>query len=131
MRKIKTTNAIINPDIIEACMGVKPKMFLSAFLSFNGFELIFSRRDWLKSGLDLILGVLFVLFLLRFIWTFNKFDDIFLLTGGAAGTKTLTVDVYETGFNIGNLGTGAANAVLVFLILVFAAIFIIRFSPKE
>ncbi len=79
----------------------------------------------------LILGVLFVLFLLRFIWTFNKFDDIFLLTGGAAGTKTLTVDVYETGFNIGNLGTGAANAVLVFLILVFAAIFIIRFSPKE
>jgi len=79
----------------------------------------------------LILGVLFILFLLRFIWTFNKFDDIFLLTGGAAGTKTLTVDVYETGFNIGNLGSGAANAVLVFLILVFVAIFIIKFSPKE
>ena len=79
----------------------------------------------------LILGVLFILFLLRFIWTFNKFDDIFLLTGGAAGTKTLTVDVYETGFNLGNLGSGAANAVLVFLILVFVAIFIIKFSPKE
>ena len=41
----QTTNAIINPDIIEACMGVKPKMLLSAFLSFSGFELIFSRRD--------------------------------------------------------------------------------------
>ena len=53
------------------------------------------------------------------------------LTGGAAGTKTLTVDVYETGFNLGNLGSGAANAVLVFLILVFVAIFIIKFSPKE
>ena len=79
----------------------------------------------------LILGVLFILFLLRFICTFNKFDDIFLLTGGAAGTKTLTVDVYETGFNLGNLGSGAANAVLVFLILVFVAIFIIKFSPKE
>ena len=79
----------------------------------------------------LILGVLFILFLLRFIWTFNKFDDIFLLTGGAAGTKTLTVDVYETGFNIGNLGSGAANAVLVFLILVLVATFIIKFSPKE
>ena len=79
----------------------------------------------------LILGVLFILFLLRFIWTFNKFDDIFLLTGGSAGTKTLTVDVYETGFNIGNLGSGAANAVLVFLILVLVATFIIKFSPKE
>ena len=79
----------------------------------------------------LILGVFFILFLLRFIWTFNKFDDIFLLTGGAAGTKTLTVDVYETGFNIGNLGSGAANAVLVFLIFVVVAIFIIKFSPNE
>ena len=82
-------------------------------------------------SLPFLIGIMSILFLLRFIWTFNKFDDIFLLTGGAAGTKTLTVDVYETGFNIGNLGTGAANAVLVFLILVFAAIFIIRFSPKE
>ena len=34
-----------------------------------------------------IAGILAVLFLLRFIWTFNKFDDIFLLTGGGnAGT---------------------------------------------
>ena len=33
----------------------------------------------------MLLGILSVLFLLRFIWTFNKFDDIFLLTGGNAG----------------------------------------------
>ncbi|MDA9930968.1 sugar ABC transporter permease, partial [Alphaproteobacteria bacterium] len=33
-------------------------------------------------SLPFIAGILAVLFLLRFIWTFNKFDDIFLLTGG-------------------------------------------------
>ena len=65
-----------------------------------------------------------MLFLLRFIWTFNKFDDIFLLTGGGAGTRTLTVDVYEQGFAVSNLGAGAAVAVVVFVVLlVFATVF--------
>jgi hypothetical protein len=36
-------------------------------------------------SLPMLMGILSVLFLLRFIWTFNKFDDIFLLTGGNAG----------------------------------------------
>ncbi|MCR9058322.1 MAG: sugar ABC transporter permease, partial [Rhodobacteraceae bacterium] len=71
------------------------------------------------------------LFLLRFIWTFNKFDDIFLLTGGNAGTRTLTVDVYEQGFALSNLGAGAAVAVVVFVVLVTFATLFIRFSPKE
>ena len=39
-------------------------------------------------SLPQLMGIMAVLFLLRFIWTFNKFDDIFLLTGGAAGTRT-------------------------------------------
>jgi multiple sugar transport system permease protein len=82
-------------------------------------------------SLPQLAGILAVLFLLRFIWTFNKFDDIFLLTGGAAGTRTLTVDVYEQGFAVSNLGAGAAVAVVVFVVLlVFATVFI-RFSPKD
>ena len=56
------------------------------------------RELWLPQ----LAGILAVLFLLRFIWTFNKFDDIFLLTGGAAGTRTLTVSVYEQAFAINN-----------------------------
>ncbi|MEK8105967.1 hypothetical protein NKG94_13920 [Micromonospora sp. M12] len=28
---------------------------------------------------------------LRFIMTFNKFDDVYLLTGGAAGTEVVSV----------------------------------------
>jgi len=64
-----------------------------------------------------LMGIMAVLFLLRFIWTFNKFDDIFLLTGGAAGTRTLTVNVYEQAFAVSNLGAGAAVAVVVFLVL--------------
>ncbi len=88
------------------------------------------QQFWYLS-LPQLLGILAVLFLLRFIWTFNKFDDIFLLTGGAAGTRTLTVDVYEQAFAVSNLGAGAAVAVVVFFVLLFFALIFFKFSPQD
>lgn len=88
------------------------------------------QQFWYLS-LPQLLGILSVLFLLRFIWTFNKFDDIFLLTGGAAGTRTLTVDVYEQAFAVSNLGAGAAVAVVVFIVLLFFALIFFKFSPQD
>ena len=83
-------------------------------------------------GLPQLLGILSVLFLLRFIWTFNKFDDIFLLTGGNAGTRTLTVNVYEQAFAVSNIGAGAAVAVVIFFcLLLFAYVFFRTMSQEE
>lgn len=82
-------------------------------------------------SLPQLMGIMAVLFLLRFIWTFNKFDDIFLLTGGAAGTRTLTVNVYEQAFAVSNLGAGAAVAVVVFVILLFFSVIFFKFSPED
>ncbi len=82
-------------------------------------------------SLPQLMGIMAVLFLLRFIWTFNKFDDIFLLTGGAAGTRTLTVNVYEQAFAVSNLGAGAAVAVVVFLVLLCFSVIFFRFSPED
>lgn len=82
-------------------------------------------------SLPQLLAILSTLFLLRFIWTFNKFDDIFLLTGGAAGTRTLTVDVYEQGFALSNLGAGAAVAVVIFLMLLSFSAFFFLFMNRE
>ena len=78
-----------------------------------------------------LLGILSILFLLRFIWTFNKFDDIFLLTGGNAGTRTLTVNVYEQAFAISNIGAGAAVAVVIFACLLVFSVFFFRFLSRE
>jgi multiple sugar transport system permease protein len=77
-----------------------------------------------------LVGILSTLFLLRFIWTFNKFDDIFLLTGGAAGTKTLTVQVYDQAFALADLGAGAAVAVALFVILAAFMVLYFRFAPE-
>jgi len=88
------------------------------------------QQFWYIS-LPQLIGILSVLFLLRFIWTFNKFDDIFLLTGGASGTRTFTVNVYEQAFALSNLGAGAAVAVVIFFVLATFLFFYFRFGPKE
>ena len=88
------------------------------------------QQFWYLS-LPQLLGILSVLFLLRFIWTFNKFDDIFLLTGGNAGTRTLTVNVYEQAFAVSNIGAGAAVAVVIFACLLVFAVFFFRFVSRE
>ncbi len=75
-------------------------------------------------------GILATLFLLRFIWTFNKFDDIFLLTGGAAGTETITIRVYDYAFARSDLGLGAALAVVLFFILALFLTVYFRYAPK-
>lgn len=88
------------------------------------------QKFWYLS-VPQLLGILSVLFLLRFIWTFNKFDDIFLLTGGNAGTRTLTVDVYEQAFALSNIGAGAAVAVVVMLFLITFSFFFFKFISRE
>ncbi|MEO0486661.1 MAG: sugar ABC transporter permease [Pseudomonadota bacterium] len=89
----------------------------------------FQQFAWIS--LPQLLGILSVLFLLRFIWTFNKFDDIFLLTGGSAGTRTLTVNVYEQAFAISNIGAGAAVAVVIFACLLGFSFFFFRYMSQE
>ncbi|WP_417273189.1 carbohydrate ABC transporter permease [Celeribacter halophilus] len=88
------------------------------------------QQFWYLS-LPQLLGILSVLFLLRFIWTFNKFDDIFLLTGGNAGTRVLTVNVYEQAFAVSNIGAGAAVAVVIFACLLLFSVFFFKFMSKE
>ncbi len=67
--------------------------------------------------------VLGAIFLLRLIWTFNKFDDIWLLTGGGFGTNVLPVLTYQFSFKLNDFGQGAANAMILLLILVVFLIF--------
>ncbi len=88
------------------------------------------QKFWYLS-VPQLLGILSVLFLLRFIWTFNKFDDIFLLTGGNAGTRTLTVNVYEQAFAISNIGAGAAVAVVIFAVLLSFSVFFLKYVSRE
>lgn len=66
-----------------------------------------------------IMPVLLLTAVLRMIWTFHKFDIIYLLTGGGPldATTTLPVMVYLQGFQDMDLGRAAAVAIVTMLIL--------------
>ena len=67
--------------------------------------------------------VLTVLVVLRFIFTFNKFDDVYLLTGGGADTQVASVLVSQDLTARGDIGAAAAQALVLagVLILMIAA----------
>ena len=71
------------------------------------------------------------IFLLRLMWTFNKFDDIFLLTGGGFGTKVLPVLTYEFSFRLFDFGRGAATAMILLTILVIFITFYIAIVMRN
>jgi multiple sugar transport system permease protein len=69
-------------------------------------------------------NVTLLLVLLRFIWTFNKFDDVYLLTGGGAGTQVVSIRVYQFLTAYTNVGAASAEALLLAVLLgVFAALY--------
>jgi multiple sugar transport system permease protein len=65
-----------------------------------------------------LMPVIALLVLLRTIWTFNEFDAIFLLTGGAAGTGVASVRIYELLTVQQNVGGAAAQSVVLAVVLI-------------
>jgi len=66
-----------------------------------------------------LVPIIGLLAILRTIWTFNEFDDIFLLTGGAAGTGVASIQVYNYLTVQRNVGAAAAQSVIMALVLIF------------
>ncbi|MDF2048530.1 sugar ABC transporter permease [Arthrobacter sp. Cr_A7] len=79
-----------------------------------------------------LLPTIAMLSVLRFIWTFNSFDDIYLLTGGGAGTEVVAVTVFNFLTARGDIGAASAQALILALILgLFVGIYIKFFAKKE
>lgn len=72
-----------------------------------------------------------VLALLRFIWTFNNFDDIYLLTGGGSGTEVVSVRVYNYLVARGDIGAASAQALVLAVILIVLVTVYLRFAARE
>jgi len=79
-----------------------------------------------------LLPTIAVLTVLRFIWTFNNFDDIYLLTKGSAKTQVVTVRVYDYMINRGDIGAAAALAlVLAAILAVLVTVYLKVFGRRE
>jgi multiple sugar transport system permease protein len=72
--------------------------------------------------------VLIVVVVFRTIWTFNKFEEIYLLTKGGPGTSTFNLAVYAFEQSIANLklGVGAATGVIMMIMLSVGSVIYLR-----
>ena len=90
------------------------------------------RQFW-HITLPSLRPILIVIILLRGVWMFNKFDVIYLTTGGGplGATEHLPVLSYRQAFALYDIGSGAAVATLSFLVLMLAVTLYFRFFPME
>jgi multiple sugar transport system permease protein len=84
------------------------------------------QRFW-RITLPQLQGVIALLTVLRFIWTFNEFDDIYLLTQGGAGTEVVSVRVFNYLTGRGDIGAAAALSLVLALLLVVLLFLYFRF----
>lgn len=74
--------------------------------------------------------VITLLAMLRFVMNFNKFDDVFLLTGGGSGTEVASVRVYDLLTSRFDVGAASAQAMaLAVVLIVFLAVYLKFFAP--
>jgi len=90
-----------------------------------------TQRFW-HVVLPQLLPTIAVLSVLRFIWTFNSFDDIYLLTGGGAGTEVVSVRVFNALTARGDIGVASAQAlVLAWILALLVVLYLRRFRTQE
>jgi len=77
--------------------------------------------------LPLLKPFIAVAVLFRAMDAFRIFDLIWVLTGGASGTETLSVYIYRVLFRYADLGYGSAMTVALFIIVFLLSLSLIRF----
>lgn len=88
-------------------------------------------QTFFRITLPQLKTVFAVLFLLRFIWAFNTFDEIYLLTGGAGGTEVVSVQIFEYLFGQSDIGAAAALSIVLAVVLAVLLLIYFRFAPRE
>ncbi|MEU6678937.1 sugar ABC transporter permease [Streptomyces sp. NPDC046925] len=78
-----------------------------------------------------LMPVMALLCVLRFIMTFNKFDDVYLLTNGGAGTEVAAVRVYDFLTSRYDVGAAAAQALVLAAVLMVLLGLYFKFFGKK
>lgn len=85
-------------------------------------------RRFFDVTLPQLREVLIVVIVFRTIWTFNKFEEIYLLTKGGPGTSTFNLAIYSFEQSMASLklGVGAAAGVVMMVMLLAGSVVYLR-----
>ena len=115
--------------VLLASMSSIPRdLYESAYMDGAGFWSSFRYIT-----MPMIKGVSAISTILMFIWVFNRFDNIYLLTGGGPNKATYTLPImsYYTSFMRGNMGKATAMAVVMLMVMTIVAILYLRVMKSE
>lgn len=78
-----------------------------------------------------LLPTVALLVLFRMVMAFNEFDDVYLLTGGAAGTQVASVRVFEQLTGSSDIGGASATAAVMAVFLGVALAVYLRLTARQ
>jgi len=112
--------------LLAGLQGIPKELYESASIDGAGFW-----KSLRHITLPSIRSVTTMCTTLMFIWTFNNFETIYLLTAGGPNEATfvLPIHIYYTSFYRSKIGYGSAIAVIVLIIMMIAAL--IRFRLQR
>ena len=115
--------------ILARLQAINPKLYEAAKVSGAG-----SIRCFFDVTLPNLKTTFFLLALLRGIWMFNKFDLIYIITGGGPlkVTETLPIYAYRLAFEDFDFGKAAAACTIMFLVLAIGSVVYFKlFDPSK
>lgn len=95
-----------------------------------------SWQQFWRITIPMMKDLLITIVLLRGLWMFNKFDLVWLLTGGGPleKTETLPIYIYLNTFKLNEVGYGATVAVtsaVIMMVIMYVYLKITNYSPKD
>lgn len=116
--------------LLAGLQGISPDLYEAS--KIDGASAV---QSFLRITLPLLKPISFVSITLMFIWTFNNFENIYLLTYGGPLTYTTTLPIlaYKTAFFKSDMSYASAIAVLMMVCMVIFTIIYLRvlFRDKE
>jgi multiple sugar transport system permease protein len=119
------------PFVVIALLGILQSIPTEIYEAARVDGANFFHEFWYIT-LPAVLPVFVLTALLRTIWTWDKFDIIYLLTGGGPvnATTTLPVFVYREAFDNWRMGRASAVAMVTFAVLLACTMIYLRFYDR-
>lgn len=109
--------------LLSGMQGIPDELYEAASIDGAGFF-----RSFWRITLPMLKPVSMISTVLMFIWTFNNFENIYLLTKGGPANATFVLPIlsYYTAFFRSQLGYASAISTLLLVVLLFLALIYMR-----
>jgi ABC-type sugar transport system permease subunit len=108
--------------------GIPNELYESASIDGAGFF-----RSFRHITVPMLMPVTAIITVLQFIWNFNNFENIYLLTMGGPSEATFILPIlsYNTAFFRSQIGYASAISVIMLIVLLALALFYMKLLRSE